>query len=93
MTHNPIHHTSLYIPSHNPNSSTLLPILLKTTHPTTTLIPIIIMFFPILPHPRIPFFFFTSNERLKSMLLASSEVDGGGLPLSYGFGYEDVFDT
>ncbi len=85
------HH--MYIPSHNPNSSTLLPILLKTTHSPTALIPFIIVVFPILLHPRIPLLFFSSDERLESMLLASSEVDRGSLPLGYGFGYEDVFDT
>lgn len=86
-----IHH--MYNPSHNPNSSTLLPVLLKSTHPTTTLIPLIIMFFLVFPHPRIPFLFFSSNERLELMLLTSSEVDRGCLPLGYSFGYEDVFDT
>ena len=83
----------MYIPSHNPNSRTLLPVLLKTTHPTTTLILLIIMVFPVFPHPRIPFLFFSSKERLESMLLTSSEVDRGSLPLGYSFGYEDVFDT
>lgn len=85
------HH--IYIPSHNPNSSTLLPVLLKTTHATTALIPLIIIIFPILPHSRIPLLFFGSNERLEFMLLASSEVDWSSLPLGYGFGYENVFDT
>ena len=51
------------------------------------------MFVPILPHPRIPLLFLSSDERLKFMLLASSEVDRGSLALGYGFGYEDVFDT
>ena len=51
------------------------------------------MFFRVLPHSSIPFLFFSSDERLESMLLASSKVDWGSLPLGYGFGYEDVFDT
>ena len=51
------------------------------------------MFFRVLPHLRIPLLFFSSDERLESMLLASSEVDRGSLPLGYGFGYENVFDT
>ena len=66
---------------------------MKTTHPPTAIIPFIIMFFPILPHPRIPLLFFSSDERLEFMLLASSEVDRSSLTLGYGFGYEDVFDT
>lgn len=49
------------------------------------------MLFLILPHPRIPLLFFSSNKRLESMLLASSEVDRGDLTLRYSFGYEDVF--
>ena len=47
----------------------------------------------ILPHPRIPLLLLSSNKRLESMLLASSEVYRGDLTLGYRFGYEDVFDT
>ena len=51
------------------------------------------MFLPILPYPRIPLLFFSSNERLESMLLTPSEVDRGDFTLGDGFGYENVFDT
>ena len=90
MTHIPFITRHMYIPSHNPHGSTLLPILLKSTHP---LIPVIIMLLLILPHPRIPLLLLSSNKRLESMLLASSEVYRGDLTLGYRFGYEDVFDT
>ena len=93
MTHNPFITRHMYIPSHNPNSSALLPILLKATHSPTSLIPAIIMLILILRHPRIPLLFLSSNKRLESMLLASSEVYRSDLTLGHGFGYEDVFDT
>ena len=91
MTHNPFITHHIYIPSHSPNSSTLLPILLETTHSPTAFIPTIIILFLILPHPRIPLLFFSSNKRLKPMLLTSSEVDWSDLSLGNGFGYKDVF--
>ena len=93
MTHNPFITRHMYIPSHNPHGSALLPILLKTTHSPTSIIPAIIMFLLIFPHPRIPLLFLSSNKRLESMLLASSEVYRSDLTLGYGFGDEDVFDT
>ena len=95
MTRNLFITRHMYIPSHNPHGSALLPILLKTTHThtPTSLIPVIIMFLLILRHPRIPLLFLSSNKRLESMLLASSEVYRSDLTLGYGFGDEDIFDT
>jgi hypothetical protein len=91
-THTYINHTVIHIGDlHKPSGLALFPIFLKANGATC---PLTTSFFPsTFIHLRVPLFLLSCNQRLKFVLLTSSQVQRCRFSLGNGFGDKDVFDA